>query len=45
MVEEIWSGLSTVGLELRGAVCAGMICREVRTKTVGMNLRLDGFDS
>lgn len=34
-----------MGLELRGAVCTVMICREVRAKTVGMNFRLDGFDS
>lgn len=40
IVEEIWSRLSTVGLELRGAVCTGMICREVRATAVGMNLKL-----
>lgn len=44
-MEEIWNRLSAVGLDLRGAVCTGMLCREVRAKAVGMNLKLDVFDS
>lgn len=45
ITEEIWDRLSTVGQELRGAVCTGMVCREVRAEAVGMNLKLDVFDS